>query len=191
MTESNEIIEPNDKGETNDRSGLDSSEPRDSSDEFGYADPNYISDPGYPAEPDPRPETHYIAIERRIELFIAIAGALMTLIALARWGLRSAEGVAIGAAVCWANFRWLRFGAASLIRLGLAQAGVENVYVPRSTHAKFMARLLLLVFTAYVILAWLRLPVMAVISGLVAVVPAIVLELGYEVMHGHHRWRAQ
>jgi len=94
-------------------------------------------------------------------------------------------------AVCWVNFRWLRVGAASLIRLALAQAGVENVYVPRSTHAKFMARLVLLVLIAYVILAWLRLPVMAVISGLVAVVPAIVLELGYEVMHGHHRWRAQ
>lgn len=149
------------------------------------------ADPGYPAEPDPRPESDYTAIERRIEVFIALAGALMTLTAAARWGLRSAEGVAIGTAVCWVNFRWLRFGAASLIRLGLAQAGVENVHVPRSTQAKFMARLLLLVFMAYVILAWLRLPVMAVISGLVAVVPAIVLELGYEVMHGHHRWRAQ
>jgi hypothetical protein len=148
-------------------------------------------DPGYPAQPDPRPESDYTAIERRIELFIPFAGALMTVIAAARWGLRAAEGVAIGTAVCWVNFRWLRVGAASLIKLGLAQAGVENVYVPRPTHAKFMARLLLLVFIAYVILAWLRLPVMAVISGLVAVVPAIVLELGYEVMHGHHRWRAQ
>jgi hypothetical protein len=139
--------------------------------------------------PDPDPD--YTAIERRIEVFIAMAGALMTVIAAARWGLRAAEGVAIGTAVCWVNFRWLRVGAASLIKLGLAQAGVENVYVPRSTHAKFMARLLLLVFIAYVILAWLRLPVMAVISGLAAVVPAIVLELGYEVTHGHHRWRAQ
>jgi hypothetical protein len=162
------------------------------------SDPNpdaeFISDPAeadYPAEPDPRPESDYIAIERRIEVFIALAGALMTLIAAARWGLRSAEGVAIGTAVCWVNFRRLRIGAGAVIRLGLAQAGVEHVRVPRTTHAKFMAGLLLLVIVAYVILALLKLPAASVICGLVAVVPAIVLELVYEVMHGHHRWRAQ
>jgi hypothetical protein len=163
-------------------------DPEYSSDPGYSADP---ADPGYPAEPDPRPESDYIAIERRIELFIATAGAVMTLIAAARWGLRSAEGVAIGTAVCWVNFRRLRIGAGAVIRLGLAQAGVEHVRVPRTTHAKFMAGLLLLVIVAYVILALLKLPAASVICGLVAVVPAIVLELVYEVMHGHHRWRAQ
>jgi len=44
---------------------------------------------------------------------------------------------------------------------------------------------------AYAILAWLRLPVIAVLCGLVAVVPAILLELGYELMQGHHRWNTQ
>jgi hypothetical protein len=55
-------------------------------------------------------------------------------------------------------------------------------------HAKFFGRLLLLLIAVYVILAWLRLPAIAVICGLAAVVPAILLELGYEVMSGHHRW---
>jgi len=34
------------------------------------------------------------------------------------------------------------------------------------------------------------LPVVAVLCGLAAVVPAIVLELVYELLHGHHRWNA-
>jgi hypothetical protein len=43
----------------------------------------------------------------------------------------------------------------------------------------------------YAILGWLRLPAAAVLCGLVAVVPAIMFELGYELLHGHHRWNAQ
>jgi hypothetical protein len=131
------------------------------------------------------------AVERRIELYIGVLGAAMTLGAGIGWGLRAAGGVATGAAVCWINFRWLRQGAGALIRLGLAQAGVEKVRVPPTTHAKFLGRLLLMLLAAYAILAWLRLPVIAALCGLVAVVPAIVLELCYELMHGHHRWRAQ
>lgn len=90
--------------------------------------------------------------------------------------------------MCWINFRWLRHGATGLIRLGLAQAGAETVHVPRSMHAKFFGRLVLLLVTVYVILAWLQLPAAAVICGLAAVVPAILAELGYELISGHHRW---
>ena len=49
---------------------------------------------------------------------------------------------------------------------------------------------MLLLVVAYVILAWLRLPVIAFLCGAVAVVPAIVVELFYELAHGHHRWKA-
>jgi len=49
----------------------------------------------------------------------------------------------------------------------------------------------LLVLVVYAILVWLHLPVVAVLCGLTAVFPAIVIELGYEMMHGHHRWNAQ
>ena len=128
------------------------------------------------------------AIERRIERFIALVGALMLLISALRWGMRGAVGVALGTALCWLNFRWLRHGATAVINLGLAQAGAEAVHVPRTTHAKFFGRLLLLLVAAYVILARLRLPAVSVICGLAAVVPAILLELAYELISGHHRW---
>lgn len=127
-------------------------------------------------------------IERRIEQFIAIFGVLATLIAALKFGLRAGGGAALGAALCLLNFRWLRHGATGVIALGMAQAGAETVHVPRSTHAKFFGRLVLLLVAAYVILAWLKLPGVAVICGLGAVVPAILMELAYELITGHHRW---
>ena len=130
------------------------------------------------------------AIERRLEWLTLALGAGMTIAARIGWGLRAAEACAVGTAICWLNFRWLRLGAAALMRLGVAQAGAEHVHVPRSTHVKFLGRLVLLLVVAYVILAWLRLPVIAFLCGAVAVVPAIVVELFYELAHGYHRWKA-
>jgi hypothetical protein len=131
-----------------------------------------------------------VAIEQRIERFILALGAVMALVATIGWGKRAGASAALGAALCWLNFRWLRLGAAGIIRLGLAQAGAENVNVPKRVHAKFFGRLVLLVVAAYAILAWLHLPAVALLSGLTAVFPAIIVELGYEVVHGHHRWKA-
>jgi len=136
-------------------------------------------------------ESEYAAIERRIELFLVGLGAAMTIGAGVGWGLRSAAAAAAGTALCWLNFRWLRRGAAGLIRLGQAQADAARARVPTTVHAKFVGRLLLLLLVAYAILAWLRLPAIAFLCGLVAVVPAILAELGYELVHGIHRSRAQ
>ena len=133
-------------------------------------------------------DADYAAIERRLERLIVALGAAMAIGAEIGWGMRAAEAAAIGTALCWVNFRWLRQGAGALIRLGMAQAGAETVHVPRKVHAKFIGRLVLLLVVAYAILAWLRLPVIAFLCGLVAVVPAILVELVYEVARGDHRW---
>jgi hypothetical protein len=133
----------------------------------------------------------YAAIERRIEWFIAGLGGAITIGAAVGWGLRSAVGAAVGTALCWLNFRWLRQGAAGVIRLGLMQADAEEVRIPKEVHARFFGRLALLLLAAYAILALFRLPAVAVLCGLVAVAPAIMLELGYEFIHGHHRWNAE
>jgi hypothetical protein len=135
-------------------------------------------------------EPESVAVELRIERFILALGAVIALVAAIGWGRRSAEGAALGAALSWLNFRWLRQGAAGVTRLGLAQAGVEHVNIPKKVHAKFLGRLLLLVAVVYAILTWLHLPALAVVTGLTAVFPAVVLELGFEVMRGHHRWNA-
>jgi hypothetical protein len=131
-----------------------------------------------------------VAIERRLEKTIAALGLLAALGAGLGWGGRAGLGTAAGAALCWLNFRWLRQGAAGVIRLGLAQAGVERVRVPKSTHAKFLGRFALLVIAVYAILAVLKLPAVAVLCGLGVVLPAVIFELGYELTRGHHRWNA-
>ncbi|MGH9683923.1 MAG: ATP synthase subunit I [Candidatus Acidiferrales bacterium] len=130
------------------------------------------------------------AIERRIQYFIVGIGVAIVIVAGAGWGVRAAEGAAAGAAVCWLNFLWLGRGATELIRLGAAQAGADVVRVPRTIHAKFFGRIVLLIFVVYAILAWLHLPPVAFLCGFTAVLPAIVAELGYEIARGQHRWNA-
>lgn len=135
-------------------------------------------------------DTEYTAIEIRIERNVLLFAAVGIAIAGPVWGLRAAEALAAGGALCWLNTRWLRRGAAAVIQLGLAQAGAAHVNVPRSTYAKFFGRIVLLVFAVYAILVWLRLPPVALLCGLGAVLPAIVLELAYELVRGDHRWSA-
>lgn len=133
-------------------------------------------------------ETDYAAIERRLEIFVLAAGVAVAIASVAGWGLRAGLSAALGLLLCWLNVRWLREGAGALVRLGLAQAGVEKVRVPRLVHAKFFGRLVLLLVATYAMLVWLKLPAIALLCGLTAVVPAVLLELGYELVHGHHRW---
>ncbi|HKS82178.1 MAG TPA: ATP synthase subunit I [Candidatus Acidoferrales bacterium] len=136
-------------------------------------------------------DTEYVSIEKRLEWFIVFLGIAITAAAMVRYGARGAVGAAAGTALCWLNFRWLRLGAGAVISLGLAQAGKDSAPVPRMLHARFILRLLLLLIFAYAILIWLKLPIVPVICGLSAVVPAILLELGYELVRGQHRWTGQ
>lgn len=127
----------------------------------------------------------HTSLTRRIEFLIPLIGAIAAITALIGWGVRPGIGAAIGAALCWLNFRWLRQGADGVIKLGLAQAGAEHVRVPRTTHLKFYGRLGLLLIAVYAILVWLKLPAAAVACGLTAVLPAILLGAGYEALRGH------
>ncbi len=133
-------------------------------------------------------EIDYAAIERRMEVFVLAAGAIIAIVSAAGWGWRAGLAAGIGVLLCWLNFRWLRAGAAMVVQLGVAQAEASKVRVPSGVKYKFVGRLLLLLAATYAILVWLRMPAVAFLCGLTVVVPAMVLELGYELMHGHHRW---
>jgi ATP synthase I chain len=134
------------------------------------------------------PESESAGIERRLEFFLVGVGSAAAIAGMAGWGWRAGLSAAAGTLLCWLNFRWLRTGAAAVVQLGKAQADASKVHVPKSVNAKFLGRLILLLAATYAMLAWLRLPAVAFVCGLTAVVPAIVLELGYELVHGHHRW---
>ena len=124
----------------------------------------------------------YVAAEHRIEwmtLAFGLAGAVFVFL---RWGWRPAAGVALGAALAWLNFRWLKQGVTAFVKVSTAQANSERVRVPVSVYAKFFGRFALLLLVVYVILSRSLLPVAAVLGGLFAVVAAVMIELMWELL---------
>jgi hypothetical protein len=124
----------------------------------------------------------YIAAEHRIECMTAAFGLAGALFVLMRWGLRPSGGVALGAALAWLNFRWMKQGVTALVKLSTAQANSEHARVPLGVYAKFFGRFALLLVVVYVILSRSWLPVAAVLGGLFAVVDAVMIELMWELL---------
>jgi hypothetical protein len=126
----------------------------------------------------------YVAAEHRIEwmtLAFGLGGAAFVFV---RWGWRPGAGVALGAAMAWLNYRWLKQGVTTLVKISTAQANAEHARVPVSVYAKFFGRFALLLVVVYVILSRSLLPVAAVLGGLFAVVAAVMIELMWELMRG-------
>jgi len=126
----------------------------------------------------------YVSAEHRIEWMTFAFGLAGAFIVLLRWGWRPGAGVALGAALAWLNFRWLKQGVTALVKLSTAQAGSEHASVPVSVYAKFFGRFALLLVVVYVILSRSLLPVAAVLGGLFAVVAAVMIELMWELVRG-------
>jgi len=122
-------------------------------------------------------EAFYAAAERRIEYLTLAIGAAGVVCALIFWDIRAGAGVAIGAAVSWINFRWMKQGVNTLVRLSTAQEGAEKVRVPKTAYLKFLGRYALLVLVAYVILHSFKIVITSVLAGFFAVVAAVLVEM--------------
>jgi hypothetical protein len=131
-------------------------------------------------------ELFYGAAERRIEYFAVGLGVAATAFAAPVWGARAAVGVGAGALLSWLNFRWLKQGVGALVTLSTAQAGAEKVRVPKRVYWKFLGRYALVIVVAYVILRRSSVPALALLSGLFAIVAAVLMELLYELSRGWH-----
>ncbi len=129
-------------------------------------------------------EGFYQAAETRIERLTVGLGTAAALFAAIWWGSRAAAGVVLGAALAWVNFRWLKQGLAALAQLFTAKAGAQSVQVPRGIYVKFLGRFALLLAVVYVILSGTLFPAAAVLTGLFALVAAVLVELLYELLRG-------
>ena len=127
------------------------------------------------------PDSFYLAAEWRIEWLTLALGLAGALFAAVRWGWRPGAGVALGAALTWLNFRWLKQGVGALVTVSTAQAGSERARVPRTVYLKFFGRFALLLLVVYVILSRSLLPVAAGLGGMFAVVAAVMIELIFEL----------
>ncbi len=120
---------------------------------------------------------------RRIEYLTLGLGAGATLVVAVGWGWRAAAGLALGAALSWVNYRWLKQGVAAIARLSTAQADAPQVRIPKRVYVKFFGRFALLLIAVYVILSGSLLPGATVLAGLFAVVAAVLVELIYQLIH--------
>jgi hypothetical protein len=131
-------------------------------------------------------DSPYRGAEKRIEWFTALLGAAAAIVAALRWGWGAGIGLALGAALSWLNFRWLKQGVGALVEVAAAQTGTDKPRVPRSVYLKFFGRFGLLLLAVYVILSRSILPAAAVLAGLFAVVAAVLLEMVTELARGTH-----
>ena len=107
----------------------------------------------------------YAAAERRIEYFTVAIGVIASVGVAIHWGAKSGAGFAVGAALSWINYRWMKQGVNALAKLSTAQAGEEKARVPPSVYFKFIGRYALLIVAAYVILRGFSLPAASVLAG--------------------------
>jgi ATP synthase I chain len=119
---------------------------------------------------------------RRIEWLTLLLGGLGAVWAGWRWGWRGSAVLALGAALSWINFRWLKGSVQAFGRAATAQAGSQNVRVPASAYVKFFGRFALLLGTLYVILTRPWLPAIPALAGIFAAPAAVVLALVYELL---------
>ena len=122
------------------------------------------------------------ATERRISWLTLLFGfAAALLVALLRdrsWGL----GLAIGAALAWLNFRWLRRGLDSLVIASTAQADKEKPKVPLLTYFAMLFRYGLLALSVYVIYNYLHVPLGSMVVGMCALAAAALAASVYEIL---------
>jgi hypothetical protein len=130
------------------------------------------------AEPPPAAVT-----ERRISWLTLLIGFLAALlVAVLRdrlWG----AGLAVGAALAWLNFRWLRRGLDVLVIASTAQAGKEKPTVPFLSYFAMLFRYGLIALAVYVIFEYLRVPLVSMVVGLCALGAATIAASVYEILH--------
>jgi len=136
-------------------------------------------------------DAFYAAAERRIEYLTVAIGVIASVAVAIHWGAKSGAGLAVGAALSWINYRWMKQGVNALAKLSTAQAGEEKARVPVSVYFKFIGRYALLIVAAYVILRGFSLPAASVLAGFFVVVAAVIVELIGQLFRGGPLPRAQ
>ena len=108
----------------------------------------------------------------RVTLAIAAAG---TMAALAWRGWRVGAGFALGAAISWVNFRWLKHAVDGL--------SGKRARPRLAVLAGF--RYLFLGGAAYAILRYSSISLRATLAGLFVSVIAVIVEVSFEVVYGN------
>jgi hypothetical protein len=139
--------------------------------------------------PAPSPEEQalfHAQYVRRILIYTCIAGlvAVLGTLAVARKPLW-AVGLAVGTALAVLNFRWLDQALGGLVTSAQAQEGLPKPAVPLSLYAKFIGRYLLIGIGLYAIVVFFRVPIVACLTGLLALGAGTIAAALYDVISGN------
>jgi ATP synthase I subunit len=120
--------------------------------------------------------------QQRVEYWTLALGAAGALVSGFAWGWAESGALGLGAALSWLNYRWLKQGVAAFAAAAATQSGAEKVRIPRRVYVRFFGRYALLLAALYAILTGSRLPGLAFLCGLFALVAAVLLEMLYELV---------
>jgi hypothetical protein len=139
--------------------------------------------------PAPSPEEQqrfHAQYARRILTYTCIAGlaAALATLGLARKPLWAA-GIAVGTALAMVNFRWLDQALGGLVTAAQAQEGLPKPVVPLSLYAKFIGRYLLIGIGLCVMVMFFRVPIVACLTGLLALGAGTIAAALYDVISGN------
>lgn len=143
-----------------------------------------------PAGPTERAERMSGAILGRVEMLTLLLGAAGAVWAAERWGWRGAAGLAVGTALSWLNFRWLKgsvraFGSAAGaagMATNAGAAAAAPARVGKGAYFQFIGRYVLLLGGVYVILTRTSLPAVSIFVGLFTVAAGVVVGIVYELL---------
>jgi hypothetical protein len=119
--------------------------------------------------------------ERRIGWLTLVFGFGATALVLALRHKLWATGLAIGTALGWLNFRWLRRAVDALVIVSTAQAG-EKAKVPLTAYLGGLFRYGLLGLAVYVIFVFLHVPLGGMILGFCALAAATIAASVWEIL---------
>jgi hypothetical protein len=114
----------------------------------------------------------------RIQKLILVIGAAALVTAFAYFGWRIGIGFALGGAISFLNFHWLKKIVAGLAELTISSGTAAS---SRGIVHRFVLRYFLMAIVAFVILAVSRESLYGLFAGLFLPVAAILCEAGYEL----------
>ena len=135
--------------------------------------------PDPPLPSDPATDALFSDSLRRIQKFIPIASGAIALVLFWKGTLGLALGFALGAAVAWINFLWLKSTVAALAN-AITQSGAQASRP--CVVLRFITRFALIALGAYVIFTSYPVAFHGFLGGLFVPVLAIFMEAAYVVV---------
>src|ERR1700674_3505987 len=125
----------------------------------------------------PAGDDFYSRALERIQKFMLLLGIAALITACIFFGWRIGMGFALGAAIAYLNFHWLKKVVAGLADLTIGSATPAS---SRGVVHRFILRYFLMAIVAFVILAVSRESLFGLFAGLFLPVAAILCETAYE-----------